>query len=133
MGDQSCQCSCTHAKCGRAFFDHKIHNFSGRGEPTTLYLDRQVPNPPDIYVKHHTTIMVADGFVMTLDSDTEESPAVHVSKASLKKQRMDVEDETQLNPSFVFDISAYSYEDLEDQANVADYVKTGSKPVSLSS
>ena len=66
---------------------------------------------------------------MTLDSDAEDQPVVPPTK-SKKKRQTNTEEEAQLDPSFMFDLSAYPFEDQVDSSNVADYVKAGSKPVS---
>ncbi|KAH8102649.1 DEAD-domain-containing protein [Cristinia sonorae] len=76
--------------------------------------------------------MTADDFIMTMDSDVEDQPVAQPSKSKSKKQRPDAEEEAQLNPEFSFDLSAYPYEDLMEEANVRDYVKAGSKPTPIS-
>ena len=75
--------------------------------------------------------MAADDFIMTMESDTEDQPVVQTTKTARKKKLVDAEEEAQLDPAFSFDLSVYPYEGL-DQTNVTDYVKAGSKPVSLS-
>lgn len=71
--------------------------------------------------------MAPDDFVMTLDSE-EESPskATRISKHSGSKDA----DEALLDPAFTFDMSGDPYIDLiHGGADVADLVKSGSKPV----
>ncbi|KAI9454005.1 DEAD-domain-containing protein [Russula earlei] len=71
--------------------------------------------------------MAADDFVMTLDSE-EESPSVATrhSKSSLSRDA----DEALLDPTFTFDNLGDPYTDLlQGEADFADVVKSGSKPV----
>lgn len=71
--------------------------------------------------------MAPDDFVMTLDSD-EESPSEAVTHT--KSSGSKVVDEAQLDPALTFDMSGDPYSDLfHGEANYADIVKSGSKPV----
>lgn len=72
--------------------------------------------------------MASGDFVMTLDSEDEESPsdAFKRSKKSTAKEA----DEPQLDPEFTFDMSGDPYTDLlHGGANFVDVVISGSKPV----
>lgn len=65
--------------------------------------------------------MADDDFIMTIDSDTEES-----------RPKKDVGEDAQLDPDFVFDLSGDPLADfLGEKSEVQDYVKKGSKPVRL--
>lgn len=69
---------------------------------------------------------VVDDFVMTLDSDGEDTIP---SRAATSKEAPTTED-AQLNPDFVFDLSGDPYADLlGDTLDIQDLVKSGSKPV----
>lgn len=72
--------------------------------------------------------MAPDDFVMTLDSEDEESPSDAVKRS--KKSSAKETDEPQLDPAFTFDMSGDPYVDLlHGGANFVDVVKSGSKPV----
>ena len=67
--------------------------------------------------------MVADDFVMTINSDDEDIP----TKSSKSK---DLPEDTQLNPDFTFDLHGDPYADLlGNTEDIEDMVKTGTKPV----
>ncbi|KAL0951162.1 hypothetical protein HGRIS_007894 [Hohenbuehelia grisea] len=70
---------------------------------------------------------MADDFIMTIDSDTEDvSKPIAGSSA-----RKTTNDDTALNPDFVFDVSGDPYIDaLAPPSDLLDLVKAGSKPVS---
>lgn len=69
--------------------------------------------------------MANDDFIMTIDSDDEET---EVKKPSKTKEAAE---DAQLNPDFVFDLSGDPYADLlGDTTEPQDYVKKGSRPVS---
>lgn len=73
-----------------------------------------------------------DDFVMTLDSDVEEEPPAitQASGKSAKKQKALGDEDAQLDPNFVFDLSGDPYNDfLDSRTDVGDLVKKGSKPV----
>jgi hypothetical protein len=71
--------------------------------------------------------MAVDDFIMTVESDTEDS----LPQVSTKKY-VDVEElEASLNPAFTFDLATDAYMDILDSQNeLRDLVKTGSRPVS---
>ena len=72
--------------------------------------------------------MAPDEFVMTLDSEDEESPSDATKRP--KKSSAKEADEPQLDPAFTFDMSGDPYADLlHGGANFVDVVKSGSKPV----
>lgn len=71
-------------------------------------------------------------FIMTLDSDVEDEPQAipQTNGKASKKQKAAGDDDAQLDPDFVFDLSGDPYNDLLDsRLDVGDLVKKGSKPV----
>jgi ATP-dependent RNA helicase DDX27 len=75
--------------------------------------------------------MAPDDFIMTLDSEEEPEPssgAIRPSKHPSAKKA----DEALLDPAFTFDMSGDPYTDLiQGEADFADLVKSGSRPVRL--
>lgn len=71
-------------------------------------------------------------FIMTLDSDVEDEPQAipQTNGKAPKRQKAAGDDDAQLDPDFVFDLSGDPYNDLLDsRLDVGDLVKKGSKPV----
>lgn len=67
-------------------------------------------------------------YVMTIDSDTEDISPPKLAKTSKSKSQEDVD----LDPEFVFDVSGDPYIDIPGQQNnLQDFVKKGTKPVCL--
>lgn len=68
-------------------------------------------------------------YVMTIDSDSEESIIPNITITKITKQETE---HAGLNPDFVFDVSGDPYTDIVgDHANLVDFVKKGTKPVRL--
>lgn len=68
-------------------------------------------------------------YVMTIDSDSEESIIPNIIITKTTKQETE---HASLNPDFIFDVSGDPYTDMvEDHANLVDFVKKGTKPVRL--
>lgn len=75
-------------------------------------------------------IMAADGFIMTIDSDSDE-PSHPLPKSRKGKSEI-LEVGEALNPEFSFDLSGDPYMDFIASKNgPQDFVKTGSRPVCL--
>ena len=73
--------------------------------------------------------MAADDFVMTIDSDAEETQPEKTSKTRTQDT---AGEDAQLNPDFVFDLSEDPYTAfLGEPSNLQDLVKKGSKPVHI--
>lgn len=71
--------------------------------------------------------MAVDDFIMTIDSDDEQTPSSKPARSTNKP--VDPED-AQLNTEFSFDLAGDPYTDAIGCGNLNDLVKKGSKPVS---
>ncbi|PPR05356.1 hypothetical protein CVT24_007970 [Panaeolus cyanescens] len=70
-------------------------------------------------------------FIMTIDSDTEDTPIIPSS--SKKESKNSAAEEVKLDPDFVFDPAGDPYLDLTTEGlDIKDLVKTGSKPEPIS-
>lgn len=73
--------------------------------------------------------MAMDDFIMTIDSDEEDTPLpLPKTSKSAKPQKIDNED-AQLNADFTFDLTGDPYADMISGSNLQDVVKKGSRPV----
>lgn len=75
--------------------------------------------------------MAVDDFVMTINSDAEDFEPPSPSKPSKAKTKSSEPEDAQLNPEFSFNLAEDAHVDAFGEAEDADLVKNGSKPVRL--